>query len=266
MQTSTEPSRAERETTTRDPGALGYRPALDGVRALAVVAVLVYHGLPDAAPGGFLGVDVFFVLSGYLITSLLVNEATRTRTIQLGRFWARRARRLLPALVLACAAIVGIGLAFPKLVDVPAAGADIAATLGYVVNWRFVIAAPGLLRAVRATVDAAPRVVAGDRGAVLPDLAARRRVRARCGAVSGPPASRSVAPIAAALSAVWMAVLFETGASTTRLYYGTDTRAQALLLGAAFGAAGVGHAVPAVTHADPPVRLDAVGLAASWAS
>ena len=240
MQTSTEPSRAERETTTRDPGALGYRPALDGVRALAVVAVLVYHGLPDAAPGGFLGVDVFFVLSGYLITSLLVNEATRTRTIELGRFWARRARRLLPALVLACAAIVGIGLAFPKLVDVPAAGADIAATLGYVVNWRFVIAhqdyfaqfaQPSMLRHTWS-------LAIEEQFYLIWPLVAAFALVWRCVRPSRFAIGCAIAAIA---SAVWMAVLFEAGASTTRLYYGTDTRAQALLLGAAFGAAGVGH-------------------------
>src|SRR5690349_24894433 len=61
--------------------SLSYRPALDGVRALAVIAVLVYHGMPGWAPGGFFGVDVFFVLSGYLITSLLANEATRRHAI-----------------------------------------------------------------------------------------------------------------------------------------------------------------------------------------
>src|SRR5690242_19265967 len=81
-----------REATPRptpNGGSLSYRPALDGVRALAVLAVLVYHGMPGWSPGGFFGVDVFFVLSGYLITSLLVNEATRHHAIDLGRFWMR---------------------------------------------------------------------------------------------------------------------------------------------------------------------------------
>jgi peptidoglycan/LPS O-acetylase OafA/YrhL len=75
-----------------------YLPGLDGLRALAVLAVIVYHANPDWLPGGFLGVEVFFVISGYLITLLLVAEEERTGAISLRDFWARRARRLLPAL------------------------------------------------------------------------------------------------------------------------------------------------------------------------
>src|SRR5262245_17592948 len=77
---------------------LGYRPGLDGLRALAVTAVILYHGDVSWARGGFLGVDVFFVLSGFLITSLLLTEHGSTGRVDLGRFWTRRARRLLPAL------------------------------------------------------------------------------------------------------------------------------------------------------------------------
>ena len=79
---------------------LSYQPALDGMRALAVAAVLAYHaGLPWAR-GGFLGVDAFFVLSGFLITSLLLAEWRSVASINLPGFWARRAQRLLPALFL----------------------------------------------------------------------------------------------------------------------------------------------------------------------
>jgi peptidoglycan/LPS O-acetylase OafA/YrhL len=73
-------------------------PGLDGLRALAVLAVIAFHEQLTALPGGFLGVDVFFVLSGYLITDLLVTQWNRYRRLWLGSFWARRARRLLPAL------------------------------------------------------------------------------------------------------------------------------------------------------------------------
>src|SRR5262245_64965681 len=76
----------------------GYIPALDGLRALAVVAVLLYHGDVKWMPGGFLGVDVFFVISGYLITSLLLSDWREHGRIRFGRFYVRRARRLLPAL------------------------------------------------------------------------------------------------------------------------------------------------------------------------
>ena len=77
-----------------------YKPALDGLRAIAVLSVLAYHFGADWAKGGFLGVDMFFVLSGYLITSLLLVEWGRNGRIQFAAFWARRARRLLPALFL----------------------------------------------------------------------------------------------------------------------------------------------------------------------
>ncbi|HEY5664201.1 MAG TPA: acyltransferase family protein [Ilumatobacter sp.] len=75
-----------------------YLPGLDGMRALAVIAVLVYHADSEWLSGGFLGVEVFFVISGYLITLLLMNEHERTGRVHLGEFWLRRARRLLPAL------------------------------------------------------------------------------------------------------------------------------------------------------------------------
>ena len=79
----------------RISGHLPYQPALDGVRALAVAAVLVFHGGVAAVSGGFLGVDAFFVLSGYLITALLLVEHRRTGTVNLVAFWGRRARRRL---------------------------------------------------------------------------------------------------------------------------------------------------------------------------
>ena len=75
-------------------------PALDGIRALAVALVLADHGGIPGVPGGFIGVDVFFVLSGFLITSLLLDELGRTGAIDLPGFWVRRARRLLPALII----------------------------------------------------------------------------------------------------------------------------------------------------------------------
>ncbi|MCB0905474.1 MAG: acyltransferase, partial [Actinobacteria bacterium] len=78
--------------------AVPYLPGLDGLRALAVLAVIAYHASPGRLPGGFLGVEVFFVVSGYLITLLLLAEHERTGRIGLKAFWARRARRLLPAL------------------------------------------------------------------------------------------------------------------------------------------------------------------------
>jgi peptidoglycan/LPS O-acetylase OafA/YrhL len=105
MKTTETTSAARSRADAGAGGLLPYRPALDGVRAIAVIAVFAYHlGLPMAR-GGFLGVDIFFVLSGYLITSLLLSEHDRTGHIDLLRFWVRRARRLLPALLLALLAV-----------------------------------------------------------------------------------------------------------------------------------------------------------------
>ena len=109
MSILTRPLARRRDTSRNSPAGMGqgpdYRPALDGVRALAVISVMLYHAGVSWARGGFLGVDVFFVLSGYLITTLLVTEWDRWGTIDVVEFYRRRARRLLPALFLLTAAI-----------------------------------------------------------------------------------------------------------------------------------------------------------------
>src|SRR6516164_7879478 len=84
---------------------LDHLPALDGLRGLAVIAVLFFHGGFSWAKGGFLGVSLFFTLSGFLITSLLLTEQAVTGTVNLGRFWIRRLRRLMPA-ALACLVLI----------------------------------------------------------------------------------------------------------------------------------------------------------------
>jgi peptidoglycan/LPS O-acetylase OafA/YrhL len=113
---------------------LRYVPGLDGLRAVSVSAVLLYHADVTWMPGGFLGVDVFFVISGYLITSLLLAEHRSRGDIALGQFYLRRARRLLPALflVLACVALFSI-IFLPD--EVRSLRSDVLAALGYVTNW-----------------------------------------------------------------------------------------------------------------------------------
>jgi peptidoglycan/LPS O-acetylase OafA/YrhL len=91
--------------TVGQPPTMGYQPSLDGVRAVSVVAVLLYHAGFEWMHGGFLGVEVFFVVSGFLITSLLLDERERSGRIVLRAFWLRRARRLLPALFMVLLAI-----------------------------------------------------------------------------------------------------------------------------------------------------------------
>ncbi|HEX7132863.1 MAG TPA: acyltransferase family protein [Iamia sp.] len=115
-----------------------HRPHLDGIRALAVVAVILFHLGYGWIPGGFVGVDVFFVLSGYLITGLLLTEAAERGSIALGRFYARRARRLLPAsLVVLLAVIVGSNALLDQIQQ-QTVGQDVTWSALYAANWRFV--------------------------------------------------------------------------------------------------------------------------------
>ncbi|MGH9206800.1 MAG: acyltransferase family protein, partial [Acidimicrobiales bacterium] len=113
-------------------------PALDGLRAIAVAAVIVYHFNFGWAAGGYLGVDLFFVLSGFLITGLLIEERMATGGISLPRFWARRARRLFPALLVVLGAIVLYAVAGGPNIDPNALRGDVLGTLFYVANWHFI--------------------------------------------------------------------------------------------------------------------------------
>lgn len=126
------PRRVERRASRK-----GFRPDIEGLRAVAVIAVVLYHaGLPGVT-GGYIGVDVFFVISGFLITRLLWREAATTNTVRLGRFYAARARRLLPA-----AATVGVITAIGAAIVLPPLQArsvflDGIASALYVGNYRF---------------------------------------------------------------------------------------------------------------------------------
>ncbi len=210
---------------------LAYLPALDGVRACAVLAVMMFHGGIPHMDGGFLGVDAFFVLSGFLITSLLIGEWRQALTIKLGAFWARRARRLLPALLLML-----LFVAFFAAVIVPrgtygALRLDALATLLYVSNWHFILvnsnyfnetsASSPLLHTWSLAVEEQfyviwPLVVL----AVLHFTRSMRALFALCCA-------------AALASAVWMHVVYDGGVNTNRAYLGTDTRSQCLFIGCA---------------------------------
>ncbi|MFD0985833.1 acyltransferase family protein [Methyloligella solikamskensis] len=115
----------------------GYRSDIDGLRAIAVVLVVLFHAGFPVTPGGFVGVDVFFVISGYLITGLLVREIALTGRIGLRDFWARRMRRILPAAVLVlCVSLIAAALFLPALQASRAAKEMPAAAL-YFINWRF---------------------------------------------------------------------------------------------------------------------------------
>ena len=216
---------------TREEPSLSYIPALDGVRAFAVLGVMAYHGGIPWLPAGFLGVDAFFVLSGFLITSLLISEWQRRHTIALGQFWARRARRLLPALLLLLVFVVLYAAFVAPAGTYPGLRLDALSTLFYVANWHFILIGSnyfdqtGLPSLLTHTWSLAveeqfylvwPLVVLG----VL-------KFTGRLWALL------AVSVVGALASAAEMALLFRHGVGTTRLYYGTDTHGQCLLVGAA---------------------------------
>lgn len=104
-----------------------YRPAIDGLRAVAVLPVIAFHAFPALLPGGFIGVDVFFVISGYLIAGLLLEELQQTSGIDIAKFYERRARRILPALFVVMAITAGAGL----LLLLPSALRDLGRQIAY---------------------------------------------------------------------------------------------------------------------------------------
>ena len=113
---------------------MGYEPSLDGIRAFSVIAVMLYHANIAWLPGGFLGVEVFFVVSGFLITSLLIEERESTQRIDIKQFWIRRSRRLLPALVVMLSA-TAVCVAFFATDSAPDFRRDVLPSLGYFSNW-----------------------------------------------------------------------------------------------------------------------------------
>jgi peptidoglycan/LPS O-acetylase OafA/YrhL len=136
--TTSRPARAQRVQLSRVP----YLPGLDGLRALAVVAVMIYHANHEWLGGGFLGVEVFFVISGYLITLLLIGEDERHGFVDLRQFWKRRARRLLPPLFLALTALA-VYMALFERQPMGRTRGDFVGGLFYVSNWYQVIVGQG---------------------------------------------------------------------------------------------------------------------------
>src|SRR5215213_8777139 len=224
----------------RDPATSGapevrlsYSPGLDGLRAIAVMAVLLYHADLGWIPGGFLGVEVFFVISGYLITALLLSEWRQKGTIDLKNFWLRRARRLLPALYVLLVVTLAFAVVFLPG-EVAGLRGDVFAAVGYVTNWFLIfgqesyfesVGRPSMLQHLWSLAVEEqfyliwPVVLAVGLG-----VGATRQRRRRV---------LTVALLGAAASAAAMALLYAPGVDPSRIYYGTDTRATGLLCGAA---------------------------------
>ena len=206
-----------------------YIPALDGLRAFAVLAVIAYHLGMQWAPGGLLGVTVFFVLSGYLITSLLLIEWDNTETINLPQFWLRRVRRLMPAVVLvivctaALCALLDHSL-LTKLRD------DMWAALLWVTNWWYIFQDASYFDALGAPSPLThfwSLAIEEQFYLVWPVvlLVAHKTGVKRT-------TMRNATLIVALLSALEMALLYNPLDDPSRVYYGTDTRAFSLLIGA----------------------------------
>ena len=240
------PGRPEGVSATSAWRAAGI-PALDGIRALAVALVLADHGGIPGVPGGFIGVDVFFVLSGFLITSLLLDELGRTGGIDLPGFWVRRARRLLPALIVMVMAVVVLRELFPSEA-IAAVRDDAVAAFFWVANWVFVfrdtdyftqgdppsplqhtwsLAVEEQYYVVWPLVLVAVAVLLA-----LLDQAPGHPAEA----AHGPVGRRSGIAAAGAAASAIAACLLVSDASLNRVYFGTDTRVQALLVGAAAAA------------------------------
>ena len=255
----TSTQRSANSSSTPRRGRIG---GLDGLRAVAVALVLVYHLVPGVLPGGMVGVDAFFVISGFLITSLLVVERRRTGVIDLRRFWTRRLRRIVPALVAAVAAVVAMAACLGGDVLL-AVRRQVLGSILLVYNWveiaggssYFDQTQPLLLTNVWSLAVEEqfylvwPLVII----AFLSRGASRRRTR--LGAV--------LALGLAAVSAAWALRLMRDGASPTRVYMGTDTHAFGLMMGAAL-ALWHGRATEGLTLSPQPARLRRLRGALGW--
>lgn len=235
------PTRAEEEAG--DPGARGFRyiPGLDGIRAIAVLAVIIYHSGTSWMgeswlPGGFLGVDVFFVLSGFLITSLLLSEREKTGRVDFKQFYLRRARRLLPALftMLALTAVLALTVARDAAAQMYH---DAIAAIFYVTNWAYIfsdtsyfeaIGRPPLLQHLWSLA------VEEQFYLIWPVVAMllyrwKKRDGVWRGALYGALGSTALMVI---LAFVWNMPTNDA----SRIYFGTDTHLMGLMLGAALAA------------------------------
>jgi peptidoglycan/LPS O-acetylase OafA/YrhL len=256
---------AGRDTITNSPRRA---PGLDGVRALAVLAVMGFHEGVSELSGGFLGVDVFFVLSGFLITDLLVSQYDRLGRLDLKDFWSRRARRLLPAL-----ALMLIVVSAAATVIEPDQGTSLRlallAAVTYTSNWYQILhhvsyfASLGLFTSPPPLDHLWSLAIEEQFYLIWPLILWLLILR-----LNGRRARVTATLILAAASALAMALEYSPG-DPSLVYYGTDTHASALLIGAALALA-----LPLATVASLPAaqvrRLDAAGVAGlvllAWAA
>lgn len=246
------------DTPTGRGAPLPRLPALDGLRGVAVIGVLLFHGGFSWATGGFLGVSTFFTLSGFLITNLLVREYDRTHTIRLGTFWSRRFRRLLPAALAALVLIALYGQLYASAEQLRDLRGDVFAALAYVENWRLLFEGKSY-----ADLFSAPSPVQHFWSLSIEEqfyvfFPALVYLSLRFG---GRRLLTGVLVVAAVASVVASFALAE---SVDHVYYGTDTRAFELLAGALLAIWWSGRTVdtPARIGSWPRAAFDALAVVA----
>ena len=224
---ATRSSATDQQATARPKSR--YIPALDGLRTLAVVAVVLYHLNLTWAQGGLLGVTIFFVLSGYLITRLLLNEVAKTGRIDLKSFWIRRIRRLVPAVVTVVVVTCALCTIFNHVM-LTKMRPDILPSLLFFNNWWQIAQDVSYFNALG---DPSPLThfwslaIEEQFYLIWPPL-----LLAMVSMHMSKPSTRRVVLGLAAVSAIAMMVLYNPAADPSRVYYGTDTRVFSLLLGA----------------------------------
>ncbi|HAR6136163.1 TPA: acetyltransferase [Staphylococcus pseudintermedius] len=202
-------------------------PGLDGVRAVAVIAIIIYHLNPQWLSGGFLGVDTFFVISGYLITSLLLTEYHNTGKIKLMSFWLRRVKRLIPAVLFLVMGVIVLSLIFMPT-EIQKVRADSIAAIFYVSNWWYIMQNVDYFEqfAVQPLKHLWSLAIEEQFYLVFPIvllslLSFIRRLKS----------IRIIFLILLVISMIAMMVLYVPNENVARVYFGTDTRIQTLLMG-----------------------------------
>ena len=257
-------------------GTLRHITGLDGIRGLAVVAVVLFH---DAGlRGGFLGVDAFFVLSGFLITSLLLAGAADRGRVDLRTFWVRRARRLLPALLVVLGGIALFAAFVASPDELSRIRGDALATLGYVANWHSIAADHGYWSLFQAPspLEHTWSLAIEEQFYLVWPLVVFAVVWFVARRPSRPNIGRHVARtitiaslVLAAVSTTLMWLLFDP-TNTSRAYLGTDTRVSSILIGAALAGwltwRGPVRSRGARRTLEVVAVLAAIGLGVAWAT
>lgn len=206
--------------------SIPYMPGLDGLRAIAVIAIIVFHFNPHLLPGGFLGVDTFFIISGYLITTILLHEYRQTGTIHFVQFWLKRIKRLFPAVFFMLLVVFNYCLFFqPQMIE--QLKKDMIAAFLYLSNWWYIFDKVDYFKSFdprplqhlwSLAIEEQFYIVFPVILFIMLSLRSKKLVL-------------FFFMMTALCSGVWMAILYHPGVSISRLYFGTDTRLQTILLG-----------------------------------